>query len=122
MIIFSFSYKTKNVILRNFSLRSKSKNSSQAGMLSVILIGFLVFSLFWVYVFLANKKPSLEIEIEQTQKSLREAKERQKNLKIELAKILSLPNLEKFATQNKFKFEEKPAYLNIAKSQKSINY
>ncbi len=122
MIIFSFSYKTKKVILRNFSSRSKNKNSSQAGMLSVILIGFLVFSLFWIYVFLANKKPSLEIEIEQTQKSLREAKEKQKNLKIELAKILSLPNLEKFAAQNKFKFEEKPSYLNIAKSQKSINY
>ena len=86
-------------------------------MLSVILVGFLVFSLFWIYVFLANKKSSLEIEIEQTQKVLRETKEKQRNLKIELAKILSLENLEKFASLNKFEFEERPIYLNIAKSK-----
>jgi len=117
MIIFSFSYKTKNLILRNLSSRRKNKTSSQAGMLAIILIGFLIFSLVWIYIFLANKKSSLEIEIETTQKLLRETKEKQRLLKIELGKILSLSNLEKFAKENHFEIEENPSYLSLATFQ-----
>ena len=113
MVIFSY-YKNKKVILkRNFQEKRKI---SQAFSLSFLLIFFLLFSLFFGYIFLASKKSSLEIEIETSQKKLRELKEEQRELEIKLGKLLSLSNLKEFAQKNNFEFEseENPVYFHLA--------
>lgn len=113
MVIFSY-YKNKKVILKkNFQEKRKI---SQAFSLSFLLIFFLFFSLFFGYIFLASKKSSLEIEIETSQKKLRELKEEQRELEIKLGKLLSLSNLREFAQKNNFEFEseENPVYFHLA--------
>ena len=117
MVIFSY-YKNKKVILKkNFQEKRKI---SKAFSLSFLLISFLFFSLFFGYIFLASKKSSLEIEIETSQKKLRELKEEQRELEIKLGKLLSLSNLRKFAQKNNFEFEseENPVYFHLAEKRR----
>ncbi len=109
-----FSYKNTKLVLKDFSWRSPFAKNHQASTASLLLVIFLIFFFWASYIFLVNKKSSLEIEIETTQAKLEKMREKEQLLKIELGKILSLSNFELIAQKNHLLLEKEPQYLSLS--------